>query len=158
MNIQELKVIKNVTQTLKNGGVILYPTDTIWGIGCDATNKEAIKKVYAIKKREKEKSLIILVNNTKMLEKYIKQVPNIAYKIIEKQIEPTTIIYQNPIKLPDLLTDKNTVAIRVIKEKNINKLLEDFDKPITSTSANISNQRNPNNFSEIDDDLSLIHI
>ena len=84
MNMEE-KIIKNATQTLKNGGVILYPTDTIWGIGCDATNKEAIKKVYAIKKREKEKSLITLVNNTKMLEKYIKQVPNIAYEIIKKQ-------------------------------------------------------------------------
>ena len=90
-----LEIIKKTTKVLENGGVILYPTDTIWGIGCDATNKDAIRKVYAIKKRQQDKPLIILIHDSTMLKKYIHAVPQIAYKIIHTEIEPITIIYNN---------------------------------------------------------------
>mgnify|MGYP001389826429 CR=1 FL=1 len=150
MSQKRQEIIENAVKTLKNGGTILYPTETIWGIGCDATNEKAIRKIYKIKKRQKNKPLILLVNSIKLLENYIQPVPDIAYQLIEKEKQPTTIIYNDPKKLPNILIHQNTIGIRVVKNHDIQILLQKFNKAITSTSANISNQNNPVNFSEID--------
>tara|TARA_Y100001968_G_scaffold332914_1_gene393030 strand:+ start:1671 stop:2246 length:576 start_codon:yes stop_codon:yes gene_type:complete len=144
------KIMQKACTILNNGGIILYPTDTIWGLGCDATNEEAIKKIYDIKNRKQNKPLIILIHDAKLLSNYVHSVPKIAYDIIEKSTQPTTIIYDKPIGLPELLIHQNTIAIRVIKNHNIKLLLKHFNKAITSTSANISTLNNPVSFSDID--------
>ena len=143
-------MINKTVKVLNNGGTILYPTETVWGIGCDATNEEAIKKVYNIKKREQDKPLIILIHDVKLLEKYVQNVPKIAYTIIEDTINPITIIYNNPINLPKTLVYQNTIGIRVVQDHDINTLLKQFNKPLTSTSANISSKNTPISFSDID--------
>tara|TARA_B100000902_G_C27313989_1_gene920110 strand:- start:1259 stop:1834 length:576 start_codon:yes stop_codon:yes gene_type:complete len=147
------KIINHTIQVLNDGGSILYPTETIWGIGCDATNVTAIKKIYKIKKRAQTKKLIILVDSIRKLNLYLKKVPPIAYKLIKESKKPTTIIYNNPINLPEILTHNNTIGIRVIKNHDVNIILKHFNKAITSTSANISSYQNPMNFSEIDDHI-----
>ena len=96
------KIIDQTIKVLNNGGIILYPTDTVWGIGCDATNRKAIEKIYKIKKRQKNKPLIILTHTAQLLEQYIHTVPEIAYKYINQDQEPTTIIYDQPKNLPDI--------------------------------------------------------
>lgn len=149
----KIQVIQKAIQVLNNGGVILYPTDTIWGIGCDANNETAIKKVYSIKNRSNKKSLIILVPDKNLLLNYVKNVPCVAEKIIEEDQTPTTIIYQNPINLPNILIKNNTIAIRVVKKHGINMLLTHFGKALTSTSANISDSKSPLYFEDIHDDI-----
>lgn len=149
----KIQVIQKAIQVLNNGGVILYPTDTIWGIGCDANNETAIKKVYSIKNRSNKKSLIILVPDKNLLLNYVKNVPCVAEKIIEEDQTPTTIIYQNPINLPNILIKNNTIAIRVVKKHGINMLLTHFGKALTSTSANISDSTSPLYFEDIHDDI-----
>ena len=154
MNRQiKIQVIQKAIQVLNNGGVILYPTDTIWGIGCDANNETAIKKVYSIKNRSNKKSLIILVPDKNLLLNYVKNVPYVAEKIIEEDQKPTTMIYQNPINLPNILIKNNTIAIRVVKKHGINMLLTHFGKALTSTSANISDSKSPLYFEDIHDDI-----
>ena len=148
--MSQKEIINEIIKVLKKGGVILYPTDTVWGIGCDATNENAIKKIYQIKKRQEKKPLIILIHDPSLLEDYIDKVPSIAYEKIKQVTEPTTIIYENPIKLPRVLTCNNTIGIRVIKDNNLNLLLRKLNRPITSTSANISTTKSPKSFSEID--------
>ncbi len=144
-----IKNIEESVQTLKSGGVILYPTDTIWGIGCDATNTKSIKKIYKIKKRPKNKPLILLVNDIKMLSKYVEKLNNEIIEIINKSAEPTTIIYPNPKKLPKILTQTNTIAIRVTNDYFCSEIIRNLKKPIISTSANISNSENPKNFKQV---------
>ena len=144
------EIISQIVKVLESGGVILYPTDTIWGIGCDATNENAIKKIYKIKKRQENKPLILLVHDINLLEKYISNVPKKAYTLINKSTHPTTIIYENPRGIPKILVHKNTIGIRVVKNHAINMVLKKMNKPITSTSANISNTIHAMNFSEID--------
>ena len=144
------QIIKEAIQVLNNGGVILYPTDTIWGIGCDATNTKAIEKIYRIKKRKENKPLIILVHDTEKIKDYIDEFPEIARDIIYKATQPTTIIYEKPINLSEALITNNSIGIRVIKNSNLNTLLKEFNRAITSTSANISNFQNPTSFSKID--------
>lgn len=143
----------NITKAinyLKKGNTILYPTDTVWGIGCDATNFEAVKKIYQLKQREASKALICLVSDLKMLEKYIQEVPEVAYQIIEFSNKPTTIIYDNPIGLAtNLIAEDNTLAIRIPKDEFCQKLIQQFRKPIVSTSANIAGEPTPNSFKEI---------
>ena len=146
-------IIQKSIEVLKSGGTILYPTDTVWGIGCDATNPKAIKKVYSIKKRTTEKPLILLMNNVDLLLNYVESVPQIAYKIINTASRPTTIIYNNPINLPNMLIHQNTIAIRVIQDSNLKKLLNIFAKPITSTSANITGNQTPDKLENIDNDI-----
>ena len=131
------QIIKEAIQVLNNGGVILYPTDTIWGIGCDATNTKAIEKIYRIKKRKENKPLIILVHDTEKIKEYIHEFPEIAHDIIHKATQPTTIIYKKPINLSEALITNNSIGIRVIKNSNLNTLLKEFNKAITSTSANL---------------------
>ena len=143
------KNIEESVRILKSGGVILYPTDTIWGIGCDATNTKSIKKIYEIKNRKKNKPLILLVNDIKMLSEYVEKLPKEIIEIINKSTEPTTIIYHNPKKLPKILTQTNTIAIRITNDYFCNELIKKLKKPIISTSANISNNINPKNFKQV---------
>ena len=142
--------INNCIEVLENGGLILYPTDTIWGIGCDATNEEAVKKVYRLKQRDDSKALICLVANDFMLEKYISEVPEVAWDIIDLSEKPTTIIYDNPRGIAkNLIASDNTLAIRIASDKFCQYLLGKFKKPIVSTSANVSGSPAPKSFDEI---------
>ncbi|MEO9893490.1 L-threonylcarbamoyladenylate synthase [Aurantibacter sp.] len=146
--------INKAVDVLKNGGLILYPTDTVWGIGCDATNEEAVKKVYELKKRNDSKALICLVANDFMLERHVTSVPEVAWDIIDITDKPTTIIYDNPKDIAkNLLADDNTLAIRVASDKYCQYLINKFKKPIVSTSANISGSPTPKSFNEISDEI-----
>jgi len=138
-------------KTLREGGVILYPTDTIWGLGCDATNKEAVEKIFGIKKRKESKSLIILVNGEMMLERYVRNIPEIVYKIIRVADKPMTIIYPEGKNLaPGICSDDGSVGIRICTDDFCNELITRFRKPIVSTSANVSGTYSPSVFSEIE--------
>ncbi len=146
--------IENALAILKKGGLILYPTDTVWGIGCDSTHPAAIERVYALKRRSNDKSLICLVNDITMLEQYVAQVPRAAYDIIKFSKQPTTIIYDDPIRISEsLVAQDNSLAIRVVKNEFCQKLLQKFKRPIVSTSANISGEVAPSNFEEIGQDI-----
>lgn len=142
--------INNCIKALKAGNLILYPTDTIWGIGCDATNPEAVKKVYALKKREDTKALICLVAHQAMLERHVKEVPVVAYDIIDLATKPTTIVFDEPVGVAkNLIAEDNTLAIRVASDKFCQYLINKFGKPLVSTSANISGQPTPRRFKDI---------
>lgn len=142
--------LKNCLETLTKGGLILYPTDTVWGIGCDATNTEAIKKVYQLKQREDSKSLICLAADDRMLKNYVKDVPQVALDIIEITNKPTTIIYDGAQNLaPNLIAEDGSIAFRIPDDDFCYWLLRKFNKPIVSTSANISGEPTPNSFKEI---------
>ena len=143
---------EEITQSLKilqDGGVILYPTDTIWGLGCDATNPDAIQKIYNIKQRKESKALITLVSDKKMLKKLTDSVPD-----TDITSDPTTVIYQNIEGLSDnLLAEDGTAAIRIVQDDFCKQLIEIFGKAIVSTSANISGTKSPKQFSDITDDI-----
>ncbi|MCD8414663.1 threonylcarbamoyl-AMP synthase [Tenacibaculum dicentrarchi] len=146
MNLQ----IKNSVSFLKTGKTILYPTDTVWGIGCDATNFEAVQKVYQLKNREESKSLIILVDSVEMLKKYVDAVSETVLNILKITEKPTTIIYPNPKNLAkNTIASDNTIAIRIPKDDFCLQLIKAFGKPIVSTSANVSGEPTPKTFSEI---------
>ncbi|SOU86562.1 L-threonylcarbamoyladenylate synthase [Tenacibaculum dicentrarchi] len=146
MNLQ----IKNSVSFLKIGKTILYPTDTVWGIGCDATNFEAVQKVYQLKNREESKSLIILVDSVEMLKKYVDAVSETVLNILKITEKPTTIIYPNPKNLAkNTIASDNTIAIRIPKDDFCLQLIKAFGKPIVSTSANVSGEPTPKTFSEI---------
>lgn len=135
---------------LNEGKLILYPTDTIWGIGCDATNEEAVKKIYELKQRQDSKALICLVANQAMLERYVEKVPEVAYDIMDLATKPTTIVFDKPKELAkNLIASDNTIAIRVASDKFCQYLINKFGKPIVSTSANISGEPSPKNFKAI---------
>lgn len=144
------KQVKTSLISLRKGGVILYPTDTVWGIGCDATDAHAISRIFGIKKRSESKSLVILVNNMQMLQQYIRNIPQLIDEIISNQKKPTTIIYNNPIGLANnVIAEDNTVAIRIVNNVFCQKLIQQLGRPIVSTSANISGEPTPKSFSEI---------
>lgn len=146
--------IRNTLEALKNKGTILYPTDTIWGIGCDATSGEAVKKVYKIKKREDTKSLIILVSNTNMLYDYVDEIPTVAMELVEASVKPLTIIYPNAINLAkNVINEDGSIGIRVCYDKFCQALIQKFGKPIVSTSANISGEPSPRFFKEISKEI-----
>ncbi len=145
---KEIKV--EVLFTLKEGCLIVYPTDTVYGLGCDATNARAVSKVYHLKKRDDSKALICLVSDMQMLRKHIKTIPQQALNLIKNATKPTTIIYNNPIGFaPNLVAKDNTVAIRVVQKGFAHDLIKAFKKPIVSTSANMSGEPTPKSFSEI---------
>lgn len=153
MNISDQ--IKNEISTcisiLKSGGVILYPTDTVWGIGCDATNESAVQKIYTLKKREESKSMIVLIDVAEKLNKYVKQVPAQAWDMVEYSEKPLTIVYPAGIGLAkNLFADDGTVAIRVVKNDFCKQLIYRFGRPLVSTSANITGNDTPLMFSDID--------
>ncbi len=146
--------ITKATETLKSGGTILYPTDTIWGIGCDATREDAVKKVYAIKKRPEAKSLILLVSDVQMLNRYVDEVPQVAWDLIELSEKPITIIYPKARGIAkNAIAEDGSVAIRLTKDEFCTKLIRKFNKPIVSTSANFSDTPAALNFSEINHHL-----
>lgn len=145
--------LNQTIEILQSGGTILYPTDTIWGIGCDATNPEAIQKIFDIKKREKNKSLIILVESEKRLQDLV-DVPEMAWQIIDLSEKPVTIVYENPKNLPkELLAQDGSVGIRIVKNDYCKKLISKLNKPLVSTSANLSGQKSPMKFSDISDEI-----
>jgi len=144
--------LNQALKVLKEGGVILYPTDTIWGLGCDATNEEAVEKIFTIKRRKEDKSLIVLVNGLTMLERYVIQIPDTAFEIIEVADKPITLVYPGGRNLaPWVCAEDGSVGIRIVDDGFCNELITRFKKPVVSTSANVSNSPSPANFSEIDD-------
>ncbi|MCH4551030.1 L-threonylcarbamoyladenylate synthase [Aestuariibaculum lutulentum] len=146
--------INKALEVLKNGGLILYPTDTVWGIGCDATNPEAVKKVYELKKREDSKALICLVADDRMLKKHVKQVPLVALNIIEVTDKPTTIIYDEAQNLAEnLIAEDGTIAIRIPDDEFCYQLTRRLNGAIVSTSANISGEPTPKSFKEISQEV-----
>lgn len=146
--------IQKTVGVLKKGGTILYPTDTVWGIGCDATSEETVAKVFKIKQRLESKSLIVLVNDVEMLKKYIPNIPETVINLLSKTTNPTTIIYSNPIGLAkNVVSSVHTVAIRITQNEFCKELIEKFGKPIISTSANISGNVTPKCFKEIEEPI-----
>lgn len=143
--------IKKAIEVLKEGGIILYPTDTIWGIGCDATNEEAVEKLYAIKQRDKSKSMLILLDNPIKLQTYIQEVPDIAWDLIDLTDKPLTIILDGAKNLAtNLISNDGSIGIRITAEDFSRELCMRFRKPIVSTSANITGQPTPQSFNQID--------
>ncbi len=146
--------LKKAVEILKSGGVILYPTDTIWGIGCDATNPGAVKRIYEIKKREDSKSMLVLMENPALLERYVNDVPEVAWDLVEISTTPLTVIYQNAKNLaPNLIAGDGSIGIRFTKEKFTSQLLQRFRRPLVSTSANISGEKPPAIFDEISQEI-----
>lgn len=146
--------IKKACQVMREGGVILYPTDTIWGIGCDATNEEAVRRVYEIKRRADSKAMLVLVDSAVKVDFYVQDVPEVAWDLIEVADKPLTIIYSGARNLaPNLLAEDGSVGIRVTSEEFSKRLCQQFRKAIVSTSANVSGQPSPQNFSEISEDI-----
>ena len=149
-----LSEVNQCFDILTKGGLILYPTDTVWGIGCDATNEEAVEKIYTLKKRSNTKTMICLVANDFMLEQHVNKVPELAYDIIDLSIKPTTIVYESPKGIAkNLIAQDNTLAIRVATDQFCQYLIKKFKKPIVSTSANIAGEPTPNSFKEIHDEI-----
>jgi L-threonylcarbamoyladenylate synthase len=146
--------IRNAVETMRKGGVILYPTDTVWGIGCDATNVEAVKKVYAIKQRDDSKALICLVDSDARMQRYVRDVPDVAWQLVDSLKEggkPTTLILDGAINLAEnLIADDGSIGIRITQEPFSKELCYRFQKAIVSTSANISGEPAAQNYRDID--------
>ena len=146
--------VHNAFEVIQNGGIILYPTDTVWGIGCDATNAEAVSKIYALKQREESKSMIVLMNGERMMYNVFKDIPEVAWQIIDLSEKPTTLILDNPRNVAaNVIASDKTLGIRIVKEPFCYKLMERMKKPLVSTSANISGQPTPMTFSEISKEI-----
>ena len=147
--------IRNAVETMRKGGVILYPTDTVWGIGCDATNVDAVKRVYAIKQRDDSKALICLVDSDARMQRYFRNVPDVAWQLVdslkEGDAKPTTLILDGAINLAEnLIADDGSVGIRITNESFSKELCYRFQKAIVSTSANISGEPAAQNYCDID--------
>lgn len=141
-------------RVLRQGGVILYPTDTIWGLGCDATNAEAVKRIYEIKQRSDSKALIVLANSDAMISNYVENAPEVAWDVIELATKPTTIVFDKGKNLaPNLMAEDGSIAFRLSREAFSSQLCFHMRKPIVSTSANISGEPSPRIFSEIHEDI-----
>ena len=146
--------IKRACDVLHLGGVILYPTDTVWGIGCDATNEEAVRRVYEIKRRADSKAMLVLVDSDVKVQGYIREVPTVAWDLIELAEKPLTIIYDGARNLAaNLVADDGSVGMRVTREEFSRQLCFRFRKPIVSTSANISGEPSPRSFAEISEEI-----
>ena len=147
---QQENDITQCVNTLNNGGLILYPTDTVWGIGCDATNVQAVKRVYQLKQRDDNKALIVLIDNADHLDHYVVDVPAIARELVDVAVKPLTIIYEGAYNLaPNLLGDEDSVGIRIPNDEFCHQLCERFGKPIVSTSANVSGEPTAKTFADI---------
>jgi L-threonylcarbamoyladenylate synthase len=146
--------ILNAFEVIKDGGIILYPTDTVWGIGCDATNLEAVAKIYKLKQRAETQSMICLMNGEKMIYNVFKEVPEVAWQIMDLSENPTTLVLDKPRNVAaNLIATDNTLGIRLVKEPFCFKLMERMKKPLVSTSANISGQPTPKSFKEISPEI-----
>ena len=154
MNEKIREDIQKACEVLQKGGVILYPTDTVWGIGCDATNEEAVKRVYEIKRRADSKAMLVLVDSDVKVDFYVKDVPEVAWDLIQYATKPLTVIYDDARNLaPNLIGEDGSVGIRVTSEEFSKQLCFRFRKAIVSTSANISGEPSPASFSEIQDEI-----
>jgi L-threonylcarbamoyladenylate synthase len=146
--------IKNALKVLRDGGVILYPTDTVWGLGCDATRAEAVRRIYDIKKRADSKSLIVLVNSVTMLSRYVDNPPDIALELAEMAEKPLTVVYDRGRGLAEGVTsDDGSIGVRICSDPFCDELLNAFRKPLVSTSANISGSQAPAVFDEISEEI-----
>lgn len=147
-------ILKEALEVLKKGGVILYPTDTVWGLGCDATNPEAVAKIFALKKRDDSKSLVLLASDLDMVARYIREIPPMAIDLVEVNDAPMTIIYPGAQFLaPNTVAEDGSVGIRIPLNDFCVELIRKFRKPIVSTSANISGSPTPKNFSQIEEEI-----
>ena len=148
------EIVENALKILFEGGTILYPTDTIWGIGCDATNTDAVRKIHQIKKRPDKKSMLLLVSSVKMLKKYITQMPEKALEVLQSAKSPLTIIYPEARNLPvSLIHPDGSIGIRITHDDLCLSIIRRFGKPLVSTSANFSGYPHPRSFSGIDPEL-----
>lgn len=148
------ETLKKAVEVLRQGGVILYPTDTIWGLGCDATNAAAVQRIYDIKQRANSKAMLVLIDSSAKLQSYVREVPDIAWDLIDLSEKPLTIIYSGAKNLAEnLVAEDGSIGIRITRETFSKRLCEQFRKPIVSTSANISNTTAPKSFSEIDENI-----
>lgn len=146
--------IKNAVKVLREGGVILYPTDTVWGIGCDATNAKAVAKVYDIKHRDDSKALICLVDSDARLQRYVRNVPAVAWELLDAAIKPTTVILDDATNLaPNLIAEDGSIALRITQEAFSHELCYRFQKAIVSTSANISGEPAAQNYRDISEEI-----
>lgn len=146
--------IKNAVEVMKKGGIILYPTDTVWGIGCDATNPDAVSKVYKIKHRDDSKALICLVDSDSRLQYYVRNVPNVAWELLDCADKPTTVIFDGAVNLAsNLIAEDGSIAIRITKEPFSKQLCYRFQKAIVSTSANISGEPAAANYCDISQEI-----
>lgn len=153
MNIDSADIQK-AFDVLRSGGIILYPTDTIWGIGCDATNPAAVERIYKLKQRSDSKSMIVLVDVPGRIPSYVNDVPEIAWDLIELADKPLTVIFQKAKNLaPNLVAQDGTVGVRVVKHDFCQRLIQRFGKPIVSTSANVSGHPSPKKYSEIAEEI-----
>lgn len=152
MTIQE--DIKNAVECMRKGGIILYPTDTVWGIGCDATNAEAVAKVYKVKQRDDSKALICLVDSDARMQRYFRNVPDVAWQLVDAVVKPTTIILDNAVNVaPNLIAEDGSLGMRITQEPFSHELCYRFQKPVVSTSANISGQPAAQNYRDIAPEL-----
>ena len=141
-------------EVIAQGGIILYPTDTVWGIGCDATDAEAVAKIYKLKQRAETQSMIVLMNGEKMVYNVFKDIPEVAWQIIDISENPTTIVLDNPRNVAsNLIAVDKSLGMRIVKEPFCFKLMERMKKPLVSTSANISGQPTPKSFKEISPEI-----
>ncbi|GAY29051.1 L-threonylcarbamoyladenylate synthase [Prevotella sp. MGM1] len=146
--------IKQAVEVMRKGGVILYPTDTVWGIGCDATNAEAVARVYEIKKRSDSKAMICLVDSDARLQRYVRNVPNVAWDLLDCVDKPTTVILDGAVNLaPNLIAEDGSVALRITGEAFSKELCYRFQKPVVSTSANISGEPAAQNYRDISQEI-----
>lgn len=146
--------IRKACEVLEQGGLILYPTDTIWGIGCDATNEAAVQRVYELKKRADHKAMLVLIDSEAKLDRYVEEVPDIAWDLIEVADKPLTIIYSGAKNLaPGLIGEDGSIGIRITQEVFSKRLCERFRRPLVSTSANLSGEPSPANFQQISDEI-----
>ncbi|MBD5358877.1 MAG: threonylcarbamoyl-AMP synthase [Bacteroides sp.] len=146
--------IKNALSVLREGGIIVYPTDTIWGIGCDAANADAVKKIYDLKRRVESKSMLALVDSDAALERCVDDVPEVAWQLIEAAVRPLTIIYDHPKGVAqNLLADDGSLGIRITSERFSHELCRRLRHPLVSTSANISGEKAPASFKDISEEI-----
>jgi L-threonylcarbamoyladenylate synthase len=150
----EQEDLKKALDVLRQGGVILYPTDTIWGLGCDATNPDSVKRIFELKKREDAKSMLVLIENPNMLNSYVREVPEVAWQLLEVADKPLTIIYPGAKNLAiNLIASDGSIGIRVTSELFTEHLIQRLRRPIVSTSANLAGKPTPQNFIEIDEEI-----
>ena len=146
--------LRQAVRVLKDGGIILYPTDTVWGIGCDARNETAVSKIYKLKQREDSKSMLALVSSEGMLQRTVKEVPEIAWQLIDAAVNPMTIVYDDAVGVaPNLIAEDGSLGIRITHERFSMALCDRLRGPIVSTSANISGQPTPHSFHEISPEI-----
>lgn len=149
--IPDREDVRHAAQALRSGGVILYPTDTVWGLGCDATNPEAVAKIYAIKRRAESKSMLTLMRNEAQVERYVREPEEIAFDLMRETVSPLTVIFDGATGLaPNLVADDGSIGIRIPRERFCEELLRLFPRPVVSTSANVSGSPAPAFFHEID--------